>query len=351
MISTLILNTLLGCQTSKPINEGPASQTPPIRPPDATDTEKPNPSEIPPHLRESSNKSTYSGPISLSLILKTIGEDNTVACEDICTHFKSISGAARLQVGECEMTLDDDWEDKLNQYKLDSTDGPAGELTNCNYSISYIRKGRAPAQMKPLLKGNGQVGRYFARSAQEEGISVFAFAELIQFFEQNGYDKQLIERCKSALEDEIQHTKAMVLLCKEHHHPVPHVKFVESDFKSPFEWARHNALHGCIAETWAAVLESYRAEHTQYYKDIFTVIAEDEVRHAILAWDIFKALNTRLSTEEQDIIKDEMLKTLKREKLFESHFEMSAFGEPTEEKTAQLWGCFQKNVLQILQAA
>lgn len=249
------------------------------------------------------------------------------------------------------MTLDADWEDKLKQYKLDSTDGPAGKLINCNYSISYIRKGRAPTQMKPLLNGNGQVGRYFARAAQEEGISVFAFAELIHFLEQDGYDKRLIERCKSALEDEIQHTKAMVELCKEHHHIAPEVQFQESHFKSPFEWARHNGLHGCIAETWAAVLESYRAEHTHYYKDVFTVIAEDEIRHAVLAWDVFKALNKRLSQEEQRTIKKEMTTTLTRELHFDPHLEMPEFGEPSEEKTKQLWGCFQKNILQILEAA
>ena len=40
------------------------------------------------------------------------------------------------------------------------------------------------------------------------------------------------------------------------------------------EMAMHNALTGCIGETWSAVLLRYQAEHAPKYNGVFKRIAQ-----------------------------------------------------------------------------
>ena len=71
-----------------------------------------------------------------------------------------------------------------------------------------------------------------------------------------------------------------------------------------FTVALHNATEGCIFETWAALEAGLKAQHasTEELKEIYASIANDEVRHAQLAWDLHSWLMEQLSLEQRQQI-------------------------------------------------
>ena len=74
-----------------------------------------------------------------------------------------------------------------------------------------------------------------------------------------------------------------------------------------FTVARHNATEGCVFEAWAALeaqLKSTYAE-TEELRQIYAVIATDEIRHAQLAWDLHRWFLQRLPEEQAERVKEE----------------------------------------------
>ena len=64
--------------------------------------------------------------------------------------------------------------------------------------------------------------------------------------------------------------------------------------------ATHNAVEGCVHETWAAVEAAWLAHRgaDEELRTAFRRIADDEAGHAQLAWDIHAWLTSRLSEAE-----------------------------------------------------
>ena len=62
------------------------------------------------------------------------------------------------------------------------------------------------------------------------------------------------------------------------------VQFPESNRVSMKEMAIHNALTGCIGETWSAVELCHQAEHAPKYNGVFKRVAKDETSHAEFSW-------------------------------------------------------------------
>lgn len=52
--------------------------------------------------------------------------------------------------------------------------------------------------------------------------------------------------------------------------------------------AIHNAVEGCVSETWAAMMAQIQAERaeTPELRALFSTIARDEITHGQLAWDL-----------------------------------------------------------------
>jgi hypothetical protein len=71
--------------------------------------------------------------------------------------------------------------------------------------------------------------------------------------------------------------------------------------RTPFEIALENAVEGCVKETYAALLAHYQAQHVadRSLAAMMSVIAEDETRHAALAWEVAEWLEPRLTDDER----------------------------------------------------
>lgn len=129
---------------------------------------------------------------------------------------------------------------------------------------------------------------FLVQSAHLEAASVVAFRELAQQLEQFGASQELIQRCLEAAEDEVLHTRLMTELAEAEHVTVPEVVLPIQQEISFFEIARHNAIEGCVLETWAAVQAHVYAQTAADPKlrSVMARIAEDETRHGQLAWDL-----------------------------------------------------------------
>jgi hypothetical protein len=134
------------------------------------------------------------------------------------------------------------------------------------------------------------IARSFAEAAQLEAASVVAFEQLAEQLEGwGGAPVALVERCRSAAQDEVRHAEIMRGFARRHGAEVPPVlQVADASSSSLLEAALHNATEGCVSETWAALLAHHQAAHAEdpALRRAYATIAEDETRHAQLAWDL-----------------------------------------------------------------
>lgn len=101
-----------------------------------------------------------------------------------------------------------------------------------------------------------------------------------------------------AAAEERSHAHTIGTLARRHGGSVPPVFRlpVDEDIETI---ALHNAVEGCVSETWAALAAGWKARHATEpgLRAVYDRIAIDEMRHAQLAWDLHAWLLTRLSPE------------------------------------------------------
>ena len=92
----------------------------------------------------------------------------------------------------------------------------------------------------------------------------------------------------------------------------PEPTAVQQSNTTLLEVALHNAVEGCVHEAWAACV----AMHQSIYADeslqrIFAQIANDEIKHAQLSWDLHNWFCSQLSEEEQEHIELAQLEAIR----------------------------------------
>jgi hypothetical protein len=119
--------------------------------------------------------------------------------------------------------------------------------------------------------------------AEMEHVSITAFIELAAQLEAHRAPAALVARCRAAADDERRHVALLVELGAE-----PPSNVLEPTAASLIEIALHNAVEGCVTETWAALLARHQSEHAAdpSVRRAFEQIAADEARHAQLAWEL-----------------------------------------------------------------
>ncbi len=140
--------------------------------------------------------------------------------------------------------------------------------------------------------------RWWAQMAALEWAAVRAFGELADDLCRLGAPRTLVDRALDAQEDERVHARlcaSMAGLCEGWNaapgaqHPRRRVSILE--------FARVNASEGCIRESFAALealVQSHRAADPKE-RAVLRRIANDEVRHGQLSWDIDAWAAQRLS--------------------------------------------------------
>jgi hypothetical protein len=131
------------------------------------------------------------------------------------------------------------------------------------------------------------LGRFFARLAQLETVSIGAFGALARDLERHRAPRALVDRALDARKDEVRHARATWRLARRfgarstrlEHMPRPTAKTI-------LELALENAVEGCVREAYGAVVARHQAERAEdpEIAAVMRDIAVDEAEHAELAW-------------------------------------------------------------------
>jgi rubrerythrin len=132
-----------------------------------------------------------------------------------------------------------------------------------------------------------------------EAASVLAFEQLAEQLCGFGAPDELIERCRIAANEERAHARWLTMLAERRGASVSVVEQVSAEAEI-LDVALHNAVEGCVHETFAALLAACRARRaaSPVLRRVFAKIAVDEAGHGQLAWDIHAWLLTRLAPEQ-----------------------------------------------------
>lgn len=174
--------------------------------------------------------------------------------------------------------------------------------------------GRRPlGHVEARVEHADSLGRALAAFATMEAASVDAFLELQHQLERWNAPRDLIERCKRAAHDEVQHARVFTALADERGVRVPPPQRVATE-DSLVDAAIHNATEGCVRETWAALLAHYqaRAAGTPRLRRTYEAIASDETRHGQLAWDLHRWFLERLDAPNRRRVLDAQRSALER---------------------------------------
>lgn len=234
--------------------------------------------------------------------METEGVDaEDVSCGAVCeASFGEIASVSLS--GDCSMDIDyallesgDTGED------VDSGGDYYAEIgtVTCSAEGQYYCEGRRPIGFQ------GKECEYFAKSAHLEACSVIAFQQLMRQLEKWNAPQEFIERAKKAAEDEVRHAAQMRMLAWVYNEPVPSIEVDEIDEDNLLVAAIHNAMEGCIFETWATVEAQLKSEfaETEEMRRVYKGIARDEMEHAQLSWDLHFWFMSQLSEEEQEVVR------------------------------------------------
>jgi hypothetical protein len=139
-------------------------------------------------------------------------------------------------------------------------------------------------------------GRLFAQMAHDEAASVLAFVRMQGELAAHGAPRALARSARRAAADERRHAKTIARLAARHGAtPASPRLRGKTRARSLEAFAKENAIEGQIGETFGALVLAWQAEHApEELRATFREIAEDELRHAALAWSIARWADTRL---------------------------------------------------------
>lgn len=191
--------------------------------------------------------------------------------------------------------------------KVDLTDKDAG----CAVA------GRRPEGFRPgasAIAGENEVLAYLGTMHALEAASVPAFLRLADELSAHGAPETLVRRAEEAARDEVRHAAGFAWLRGLYGAKASHEPLIEmpNRVRSLEELAVENAVEGCVRETFGALVAGYQAEVAADgpVRRLFATVAEDETRHAELAWDVAAWLESRLDASARERVRGARLRAL-----------------------------------------
>ncbi|MEL6342656.1 MAG: ferritin-like domain-containing protein [Myxococcota bacterium] len=203
----------------------------------------------------------------------------------------------------CSFTLDEVIE-ASDDTGLDGEE-VVGSVTCEGEGVEYFCEGRRPLGHCEQDAAAGSLGDYLARCAHLEAASVDAFVQLADQLTRWGAPRDLIARCRAAADDEARHARAVTDLARRHGGQV--LATVREDAAEDLKTvAMHNAVEGCVFETWAALSAALKAENAEdaEIRAAYAAIAAEEAAHGQLAWDLHVWLMGQLSAADRRAVAD-----------------------------------------------
>jgi hypothetical protein len=171
---------------------------------------------------------------------------------------------------------------------------PEAVVGNVDCATYIPGKGRPPMGPGTARSAETTLGAHHASDAREEAASVYAFLQLKTQLAAMGAPEALLDRCAAAAQDEVRHTRMMADLARAAGSNVQPVTDPGVPRAQPQDIAAFNAMTGCVAESFSALLAAWQAEHASKpeLQSVYAQIATDELEHAQLSWDIHAWLMT-----------------------------------------------------------
>jgi hypothetical protein len=194
---------------------------------------------------------------------------------------------------------------EVQLYDTYLSDGGTGQSTNTR--CYYIEPGGCRTDGRHpegLLAGRVEsrcaLGALFAEMAWLEAASVPAFLRLAEELKAHGAPDALIRAARRSAGDEVRHQRAMESLARHHGGSVSVAEVAPFAARSLEAMVMENAREGCVRETYGAVVVGWQARTAgdARVREELGRIAEDELRHAELAWAVDAWAAERLSPEE-----------------------------------------------------
>ena len=171
------------------------------------------------------------------------------------------------------------------------------DLTNPSQGCAVA--GRRPEGYRAAVThGESDFVAYLGTMRALEAASVPAFLRLADELEAHGAPLELRTRAEEAARDEVRHAAGFSWLRSLYGGAVAANESLDTPrhVRSLEELAIENAVEGCVRETFGALVAGYQAEVAADgpVRRLFATVAEDETRHAELAWDVDAWLHDRL---------------------------------------------------------
>ncbi len=175
--------------------------------------------------------------------------------------------------------------------------------------------GRRPFGLRPAKHDvSCVISAYFAELAHLEAASIRAFATLARELAEHDAPPDLVRAAESARRDEIRHARTMRRFARRKGARVGRVEASSAGTRSLEAIAIENAVEGCVLETYSAVLAFWQAKNAGDHEVAAAMgdIAEDEARHAALAWRVSRWAMPRLSAHAKDRLRFQVRMAVKK---------------------------------------
>lgn len=251
------------------------------------------------NVPDEENQDAYDGIVAADVLVEIRAANPTddERCDAACIELVERQEGLVDEVLSCMATADGSdmpWDPSHTQVEIACT---------VQYTSQGFCTGRRPQGHRELLADVDGVGQWFAVHAHLERASVAAFAELAAWLRRRGAPAELVERCGAAAGDEIVHADLMAAFARRGGVEVPRCE-AEAAPDDLLTVAIHNAVEGCVHESFAAVVAAHQARHAapMLGRDAFAQIAVDELRHGELAWDLHAWLLGQLDPDGRAIV-------------------------------------------------
>ncbi|MEZ4383864.1 MAG: ferritin-like domain-containing protein [Nannocystaceae bacterium] len=227
--------------------------------------------------------------------------DDEARCEQACAAVMAYDPADVYidSVDSCEVTGDD--------AHLAAPWDPENTLVTVTCTATLIFAsgctGRRPLGHREADLDARTPGAWLALQAHLERASVSAFRELAGWLARRGAPTALVERCRLAEDDEVRHAARLGELAREAGAEVPPTE-ADAARDDIYAVALHNATEGCVGEAFAAIVAAHQARSAEgsELRALFEELAEDELRHGQLAWDLHSWLIEQLSPAQAQAV-------------------------------------------------
>ena len=199
-----------------------------------------------------------------------------------------------------------------------SRTGEVKELESVTLSETPICAGRRPAGWLPQGTTTATLGDYFAAMATLEAASVAAFEILATELAHHNAPLHLVEAAREAARDEVRHAAKTTELARRFGVCPEAPAIQERPLRNLFEIALDNTVEGCVRETFGAAVGCYQAAAAgdAQVARFMREIADDETRHAALAFEIDDWLRSQLPAADRaqlELARQSAVQTLGRE--------------------------------------